>query len=167
MPKLDLEDEKSDLSQAIPSCIEEVNTDSHTPPMESVSQVPDNESGFDDTTGTGEHLIPDDVDLPPQYLVTHSDDSSANEDTTITELNVDSQVNKSNSEDNLPFIDVVPKLGICPILRLGKPNLEFQVWVPILRLGKPNLESSMLPNLKIGQLHNLKIGLPKLGILND
>ena len=61
----------------------------------------------------------------------------------------------------------VPKLGICPILRLGKPNLEFQVWVPILRLGKPNLESAMLPNLKIGQLHNLKIGLPKLGILND
>ena len=46
---------------------------------------------------------------------------------------------------------VVPKLGICPILRLGKPNLE----------------SAMLPNLKIGQLHNLKIGLPKLGILND
>ena len=61
----------------------------------------------------------------------------------------------------------MPKLGICPILRLGKPNLEFQVWVPILRLAKPNLESAMLPNLKIGQLHNLKIGLPKLGILND
>ena len=38
---------------------------------------------------------------------------------------------------------VVPKLGICPILRLGKPNLE----------------SAMLPNLKIG--------LPNLGILND
>ena len=62
---------------------------------------------------------------------------------------------------------VVPKLGICPILRLGKLNLEFQVWVPIFRLGKPNLESAMLPNLKIGQLHNLKIDLPKLGILND
>ena len=68
---------------------------------------------------------------------------------------------------------VVPKLGICPILRLGKPNLEFQVWVPILRLGKPNLESAMLPNLKMGQhnlkigLPNLKIGLPKLGILLD
>ena len=52
---------------------------------------------------------------------------------------------------------VVPKLGICPILRLGKPNLE----------------SAMLPNLKMGQhnlkigLPNLKIGLPKLGILLD
>ena len=46
---------------------------------------------------------------------------------------------------------VVPKLGICQILRLGKPNLE----------------SAMLPNLKIGQLHSLKIGLPKLGIIND
>ena len=64
-------------------------------------------------------------------------------------------------------IFVVPKLGICQILRLGKPNLEFQVWAPILKLGKPNLESAMLPNLKIGQLHNLKIGLPKLGMLND
>ena len=37
--------------------------------------------------------------------MTHSDDSSDKEDTTITELNVDSQVNKSNSEDDLPFID--------------------------------------------------------------
>ena len=45
------------------------------------------------------------MDLPSQYLVTHSDDSSDKEDTTITELNVDSQVNKSNSEDVLPFID--------------------------------------------------------------
>ena len=62
---------------------------------------------------------------------------------------------------------VVPKLGVCQILRLGKPNFEFQVWAPILRQGKPNLESAMLPNLKIGQLHSLKIGLPKLGIIND
>ena len=102
LPKGDFEDEKSDVSQADPSSIEEVDTDSHTPPMES---VPDNESGFDDSTGTGEHLIPDDVDLPSQYLVTHSDDSSIKEDTTITKLNVDSQVNKSNTEDDLPFID--------------------------------------------------------------
>ena len=34
-----------------------------------------------------------------------SDDSSDKEDTTITELSVDSQVNQSNSEDDLPFID--------------------------------------------------------------
>ena len=105
LPKVDFEDEKSDVFQADPSNIEEVDIDSHTPPMESVSQVPDNESGFDDSTGTGEHLIPDDVDLPSQYLVTHSDDSSTKEDTVITEMNVDSQVNKSNSEDDLPFID--------------------------------------------------------------
>ena len=93
------------MRKADPSSIVRVNTDSHTLPMESVSQVPDNESGFDDSTGTGEHLIPDDIDLPSQYLVTNGDDSSAKEDTTITELNVDSQVNKSNSEDDLPFID--------------------------------------------------------------
>ena len=105
LPKVGFEGEKSDVSQPDPSSIEEVDTDSHTPPMESVSQVPDNESGFDDSTGTGEHLIPDDVDLPSQCLVTHSDDSSDKEDTTITELNVDSQVNKTNSEDDLPFID--------------------------------------------------------------
>ena len=105
LPKVDFEDEKSDVSQATPSSIGKVDIDSHIPPMESVSQAPDNESGSNDSTGTGEHLIPDDVDLPSQYLVTHSDDSSANEDTTITELNVDSQVNKSNSEDDLPFID--------------------------------------------------------------
>ena len=104
LPEVGFEDEKSDVSQPDLSNVERVNTDSHTPPMESVSQVPDNESGFDGSTGTGEHMIPDDVDLPSQYLVTHSDDSSAKEDTTITEINVDSEVNKSNSEDDLPFI---------------------------------------------------------------
>ena len=65
----------------------------------------------------------------------------------------------SQSQAMGPRLDayVVLKLGICPILRLGKPNLE----------------SSMLPNLKIGQhnlkigLLNLKIGLLKLGILLD
>ena len=105
LPKVGFEGEKSDVSQANPSSIEKVDTDSHTPPMESVGQVPDNESGFDDSTGTGEHLISEDMDLPSQYLVTNSSDSSAKEDTTITELNVDSQVIKSNSEDDLPFID--------------------------------------------------------------
>ena len=105
LPKVGFGGEKSDESQANPSSIDKVDTDSHTPPMKSVSQVPDNESGFDDSTGTGEHLIPDDIDLPSQFLVTHSDDSSAKEDTAITELNVDSQVNKPNTEDDLPFID--------------------------------------------------------------
>ena len=45
------------------------------------------------------------MNLPSQYLVTQSDDSSDNENTTTTELNVDSQVNKSDTEDDLPFID--------------------------------------------------------------
>ena len=105
LPKVGFAGEKRDVSQANLSSIDKVNTDSHTPPMESVNEVPDNESDFDDSTGTGEHLIPDDIDLPSQYLVTHSDESSTKEDTTITELNVDSQVNQSNSEDDLPFID--------------------------------------------------------------
>ena len=45
------------------------------------------------------------MNLPSQYLVTQSDDSSDMENTTTTELNDDSQVNKSNTEDDLPFID--------------------------------------------------------------
>ena len=102
LPKVGFENEKSDVSQATLSSIDTVDIDSHIPPMES---VPDNESGSNDSTGTGEHLVPDDIDLPSQYLVTHSDNSSTKEDTTITELHVDSQVNKSNSEDDLPFID--------------------------------------------------------------
>ena len=106
LPKVDFEDGKSDVSQADPSSIERVNTDSHVPPIESVVQVPDNESaGFDDSTGTGERMIPEDIDLPSQYLVSHSDDSSVKEDTAITELNIELQVNKSNTEDDLPFID--------------------------------------------------------------
>ena len=105
LPEVDFEDEKSDVSQADPSSIERVNTDSHVPPIESVGQVPYNESKFDDSTGAGEHLIPEDIDLPSQYLVSHSDDSSTKEDTIITELDIESQVNKSNTEDDLPFID--------------------------------------------------------------
>ena len=50
-------------------------------------------------------MIPEDIDLPSQYLISHSDDSSVKEDTTITDLNVDSQVNKSSTEGDLPFID--------------------------------------------------------------
>ena len=105
LPKVGFEDEKSDVSQADPSSIDNVDTDPPIPPMESVSQVPNDESGLNGSTGTSEHLVPDDIDLPSQYLVTHSDDSSTKEDTTITEFNVDSQVNKSNSEDDLPHID--------------------------------------------------------------
>ena len=105
LPKVGFEDEKSDVSQIDPSSIERVSTDSHISPIESVGQVPGNESRFDDSTGRGEHLIPEDIELPSQYLVPHSNDSSVKEDTAITELNTESQVNKSNTEDDLPFID--------------------------------------------------------------
>ena len=101
LPKVGFEDRNGDVSQADSSKIDE---DFPIPPMESVNQVPDAESGFNDSTGTSEHLVPDDVNLPSQYLVTQSDDSS-DMDTTTTELNVDSQVNKSNTEDDFPFID--------------------------------------------------------------
>ena len=105
LPKVGFEDRKGDVSQADSSKVNEDDINLSIPPMESVNQVPDVESGFNDSTGTSEHLIPDDVNLPSQYLVTQSDDSSDMEDTTTTELNVDSQVNKSNTEDDLPFID--------------------------------------------------------------
>ena len=105
MPKVGLEDKKVDVSQTDLSSNERINTDSHVSPIESVGQVPGNESKFDDSTGTGEHFIPEDIDLPSQYLVSHSDDSSAKEDTAITELNIESQVNMSNTEDDLPFIN--------------------------------------------------------------
>ena len=102
LPKVGFEDRKGDVSQAGSSKVDEDDTNFPIPPMES---VPDVQSGFSDSTGTSEHLVPDDVNLPSQYLVTQSDDSSDMEDTTTTELNVDSQVNKSNTEDDLPFID--------------------------------------------------------------
>ena len=102
LPTVGFEDRKGDVSQADSSKVDE---DFPIPPMESVNQVPDVESGFSDSTGTSKHLIPEDVNLPSQYLVTQSDDSSDMEDTTTTELNIDSQVNKSNTEDDLPFID--------------------------------------------------------------
>ena len=105
LPEVGFEDRKGDMSQADSSKVDEDDTNLPIPPMESVNQVPDVESGLSDSPGTSEHLIPDDVNLPSQYLVTQSDDSSDMEDTTTTELNIDSQVNKSNTEDDLPFID--------------------------------------------------------------
>ena len=76
LPKVDFKDEKSDVSQVDPSNMERVNTDSQVPSIESVGQVPSNESQIDEYTGTGEHMIPEDIDLPSQYLVSHSDSSS-------------------------------------------------------------------------------------------
>ena len=105
LPKVGFEDRKGVVSQADSSKVDEDDINLPIPPMESVNQVPDVESGFSGSTGTSEHFIPDDVNLPSQYLVTQSDDSSDKEDTTTTELNVDLQVNKSNTEDDLPFID--------------------------------------------------------------
>ena len=105
LPKVGFEDRKGVVSQADSSKVDEDDIDLSIPPLESVNQVPDVESGLNDSTGTSEHLIPDDVNLPSQYLVTQSDDSSDMEDTTTTELNVDSQVNEPNTEDDLPFID--------------------------------------------------------------
>ena len=105
LPKVGFEDRKGVVSQADSSKVDEDDINLSIPPMESVNQVPDVESGFSNSTGTSEHLIPDNVNLPSQYLVTQSDDSSDMEDTTTTELNVDSQVNEPNTEDDLPFID--------------------------------------------------------------
>ena len=105
LPKVGFKDRKGDVSQADSSKVDEDDTNLPVPPIESVNQVPDVKSGLSDSTGTSEHLVPDDVNLSSQYLVTHSDDSSDKEDTTTTELNIDSQVNKSNAEDDLPFID--------------------------------------------------------------
>ena len=105
LSKVGFKDRKGDVSQADSSKVDEDDVNLPIPPMELVDQVPDVESGFNDSTGTSEHLIPDDVNLPSQYLVTQSDDSSDMEDTTTTDLNVDSQVNEPNTEDDLPFID--------------------------------------------------------------
>ena len=105
LPRVGFDDRKGVVSQADSFKVDEDDINPSIPPMESVNRVPDVESGFSDSTGTSEHLIPDDVNLPSQYLVTQSDDSSDMEDTTTTELNIDSQGNKSNTEDDLPFID--------------------------------------------------------------
>ena len=67
LPKVGFEDRKGDVSQADSSKVDEDDINLPIPPMESVNQVPGVESGFNDSTGTSEHLIPDDVNLPSQY----------------------------------------------------------------------------------------------------
>ena len=46
---------------------------------------------------------------------------------------------------------VGPKLETCLVLKLGCPNLKFQVWVPVLKPGSPNLKPNFLPSFKTGQ----------------
>ena len=75
LPKVGFEDKKGVVSQADSSKVDEDDINLSIPPMESVNQIPDVESGLSDSTGTSEHLVPDDVNLPSQYLVTQSDDS--------------------------------------------------------------------------------------------
>ena len=55
LPKVGFEDRKGDVSQADSSKVDEDNTNFPIPPMESVNQVPDVESGFSDSTGTSEY----------------------------------------------------------------------------------------------------------------
>ena len=58
LPKVGFEDRKGGVSQADSSKVDEDDTNLPISPMESVNQVPDIESGFSDSTGTSEHLIP-------------------------------------------------------------------------------------------------------------
>ena len=83
LPKVGFEDRNGDVSPADSSKVDEDDSNLPIPPMESINQVPDVESGFSDSAGTSEHLIPDDVNLPSQYLMTQSDDSSDMEDTLL------------------------------------------------------------------------------------
>ena len=93
MPEVSIEDRKGNVSQADSSKVDEDDVNLPIPPMESVNQVPDVESGFSDSTGTSEHLIPDDVNLPSQYLVTQSDDSSVQNSNIVPSEKEDEQEN--------------------------------------------------------------------------
>ena len=55
MPKVGFEDRKGVVSQADSSKVDEDDINLPIPPMESVNQVPDVESGLSDSTGTSEH----------------------------------------------------------------------------------------------------------------
>ena len=58
MPKVGIEDRKGFVSQTDSSKVDEDDVNLPISPMESINQVPDVESGFGDSTGTSEHLIP-------------------------------------------------------------------------------------------------------------
>ena len=56
LPKVGFEGKKGDVSRADSSKVDEDDINLSIPPMESVNQVPDVESGFNDSTGTSEHF---------------------------------------------------------------------------------------------------------------
>ena len=102
LPKVGFEGRKGDLSQADSSKVDEDDVNLPIPPMESVNQVPDAESGLSDSTGTSEHLIPDDVNLPSHYLVTQSDDSSVQNSDIVQSVEEDESGNVISVEITEP-----------------------------------------------------------------
>ena len=54
---------------------------------------------------SSDDIIPEDVSLPFQYLLPNLDDSSDNEDTKVTELITEAEINNTIPEEEMPSVN--------------------------------------------------------------
>ena len=54
---------------------------------------------------SSDEMIPEDVSLPSQFLLPNLDDSSDNEDTKVTELIKEAEINKTIPEEEMPSVN--------------------------------------------------------------
>ena len=54
---------------------------------------------------SSDKVIPEDVSLPSQFLLPNIDDSSSDEETEITELKTEAEIDVTNTEEKMPSIN--------------------------------------------------------------
>ena len=77
--------------------------------VEKMSVVESKESKKNDphpnVEDSSDKIIPEDVSLPSQFLLPSIDDSSSDEETGITELKTEAEINVTNNEEEMPSIN--------------------------------------------------------------
>ena len=70
--------------------------------IETVSTYTDTPPSMDESS---DEIIPEDVSLPSQFLVSNVDDSSDDEDTKVTELVTEAEISNTRTEEEMPSVN--------------------------------------------------------------
>ena len=72
---------------------------------ESVEKKSVEDDSHPNVEDTSDKIIPEDVSPPSQFLLPNTDDSSNDEETEITELKTEAEINVTNNEEEMPSIN--------------------------------------------------------------
>ena len=80
----------------------EPSSDSLLKEEEAVSMYTDTTPSMEESS---DEIIPEDLSLPSQFLLPNSDDSSDNEDTKVTQLITEVEINNTMPEEEMPSVN--------------------------------------------------------------